>query len=94
MRKPCPKNPDADNYVSWDKPTLISDAADVAKTFFRQLNGGETVKDAIKGITGTFVSPIDHRTDYGVSHLTALKTDDQIIIDQTPWPRSIEICPV
>lgn len=76
---------EARNYVSWDKPTLFADAATGAKRFFQQLDGGEKVKNAVNGISGGFMSPVTLTPlAIGQTNLTALKTDDESIIDQTP----------
>lgn len=74
----------ARNYVSWEKPTLIIDAAAGAKKFFQQLDGGETVENAMKGIKGGMVNPVNQQEIYTDSHLGAYQTDDDVIIDQTP----------
>ncbi len=76
---------EARNYVSWDKPTLLVDAVAGAKTFFQQLDGGEMVKNAVNGINGSLMNPVNLLPiAFGQTYLTALKTDDESIIDQTP----------
>jgi hypothetical protein len=75
----------AKNYVGWDHPTLLVDAAAGAVKFFNQLDGGKTVSDAVNGIDGHQADPLTNtKTLSGTHGLTSFTSDDEYIIDQTP----------
>jgi hypothetical protein len=74
----------AKNYVGWQFPVVLSDAAGSAEQFFNALDGGNTVAQAVDNITATqYIGPMMGGLGNKIP-LTLFRDDPSIIIDITP----------